>query len=263
MHISGSRGSKYNLVIMGDGFTAAPADRALFDDVVDDTIMADFFSRDVHPEILNAINVYKIVLSSLQSGVTHMNCDNEISIAKNTALEYRYTGDWNCCWARGSANTGDLIDQAVANLIPEADGAIVVLNKSGSGGCAKGFHFVMTRSRPWSTVAHEFGHFFSGLADEYYCTTPGGSCQQYTGDEPSKINLTKQWLGVKWGVWIPPWRPALTQPAHVADDSQDVGVFTGATIGQTKYYADSIVPPWPPAWTTTHRHTSHRLHRHS
>jgi hypothetical protein len=244
VHRSGPSASKFNLVIMGDGFADNPTDQALFDDVVYNTIMADFFSRDIHPEILNAINLWKIDLYSIASGVTEMDCDGTITFFRNSALEYRYTGDWSCCWAKGSTNTGALIDQVIAGLLPEADGAIVVLNVAGSGGCNKGDHFVMTRTRPWSTVAHEFGHFFGNLADEYFCTTPGDACKAYDGDEPSRVNQTKAVTRsqIKWKEWIPAWRPVPTADAQVADNVQDIGLFVGSTISVTKYYAGIYKP---------------------
>jgi len=60
--------------------------------------MQDFLPKDVHPEILNGINIFRMNLCSADSGVTQVNSTGSVTTARNTALQYRYSGKWNRCW---------------------------------------------------------------------------------------------------------------------------------------------------------------------
>jgi hypothetical protein len=240
---AGSNGSKMNVAILGDGFADTPADQALYNNYVNDVIMEDFLSRDIHPEILNALNVFRVNTFSVESGVTQVNASGTVTDAKSTALEYRYSGVWDRCWMEGGPNSGTLIADTLADVCPQADIVFLVLNETDGGGCKSGNRFTVTLSSSWATVAHEFGHLFGKLGDEYGCTAT--SCSPlYTGAEPGSVNLTKvtNRNTVKWKQWIPSWRPVLTLAAHVSDTAQDVGIFQGAVIDNTRW-ADGLFRP--------------------
>ncbi len=239
----GSNGSKVNVAILGDGFADTASDQALFNNYVNDVIMGDFLSRDIHPEILNALNVFRVNTFSVDSGVTQVNAGGTVTVARSTALEYRYSGVWDRCWMEGGPNSSTLIAATLAAVCPQADIIFLVLNETDGGGCKSSNRFTVTLSSSWATVAHEFGHLFGKLGDEYGCTAT--SCSPlYTGAEPGNVNLTKitNRNNVKWKQWIPSWRPVITMASHVADDSQDVGIFQGAVISNTRW-ANGIFRP--------------------
>jgi hypothetical protein len=240
---AGSNGSKINIAILGDGFQDDASDQALYNDYVNNVIMEDFLNRDMHPEILNAINIFRVNTYSVDSGVTQVNSSGTVTTAKSTALEYRYSGVWARCWMEGGPNSGALIADVLADVCPQADIVFLVLNETSGGGCKSGNRFTVTLSSSWSTVSHEFGHLFGKLGDEYGCNA--SSCSPlYTGAEPGSVNLTKvtNRNNVKWKQWIPSWRPVLTLASHVADSAQDVGIFQGAVKDNTRW-ADGIFRP--------------------
>ncbi len=243
MRRAGSNGSKVNIAIIGDGFQDSSADQTLFNEYVQEVIMEDFLSRDIHPEILNAINVFRVNTYSVDSGVTQVNASGTVTTSRSTALEYRYSGEWDRCWMEGGPNTDARIASTLASVCPQADIVFVVLNELSGGGCKSGNRFTVTLTSGWATVSHEFGHLFGKLGDEYGCSAT--SCSPlYTGSEPGSVNLTKvtNRNNVKWKQWIPSWRPVLTLASHVADTSQDVGIFQGAVKNNTRW-ADGIFRP--------------------
>ncbi|TVR52916.1 MAG: hypothetical protein EA425_04185 [Puniceicoccaceae bacterium] len=244
LHRSGSPSNKINVAIIGDGFQNTTADQALFNDYVNDVIMDMMRTRDVHPEIMNSMNIYRINTHSVDSGVTQVNASGTVTVSRNTALGYRYSGVWARCWMERGPNTVARIDGILDHLCPQADQVWVVLNQTGQGGCRRGQEFAVTRTRPWSTVAHELGHLFADLADEYQCNQGSEGCGVYSDSEPSRINQTANTNRntLKWRRWVPSTRPIPTTAAQVADTTQDVGLFPGSTISSNQWWTGIYRP---------------------
>jgi hypothetical protein len=241
VHKSGRPGRKYNLVVMGDGFQDTPTDQALFNNYVHHVILQQWLTNDIHPEILNAMNIYRVNTFSEDSGVTRVDANGRVTLRRDTALGFRYSGEWSRCWTEG----GDGVMLAATLAVPEVDQAIVVLNEtSGGGGCTRGNYFTITLADDWATSAHEFGHLFGDLGDEYFCAAGSMRCFIYSGDEPGRINLTQRTDRdrLKWGEWIPATRPVPTMPTAISDSTQDVGLFPGATRSSRKYWRGIFRP---------------------
>lgn len=233
---AGPRGTRYNLVVMGDGFGSSDADVLGFYVTAYQKMIDEMMNTDIHTEIAPAFNIFFLQTFSVHSGVTTVDEDGDILVPRNTALDYRYSGIWSRCWMEGGPATAERIDALIADYIPEADGVIVMLNVDTGGGCNKGTHLAVTKGTSSATWMHEFGHNFGLLGDNYSCNT-SNPCLTYTNAEPSQVNLTTVSTSpaVKWNEWIPPWRPTPTESNQVADVSQDVGIFEGATAGTTRY----------------------------
>jgi len=246
LHRSGSNASKYNLVIIGDGFDDSDADQQAFNDYVENTIINQWLTRDIHPEVLNAINIFRVNTFSNESGITRVNSNGTVTSSVDSALEYRYSGDWNRCWMEPGPNSGDLINAAINSVLNGADGIAIVLNTSNGGGCRRGSQLAVTLASSANTFAHEFGHLFGGLGDEYQCTQGSNGCGSYTGSEPGAVNLTTvtNRNNVKWKRWIPSWRPVPTAQANTASNSQDAGIFPGAVTSLTRYWNGIFRPSW-------------------
>ena len=240
MHRSGSNGSKINITIFGDGFDASDADQQLFDDYVDDVIMDGLLNEGIHPEILNALNVVKINTFSTDSGVTQVDSSGDITTSRRTALDTEYSGEWDRCWMEDGPGFSLMFNTIKLIYAPQTDISIIVMNQTGRGGCAVGgTRFYVTRTRPWRTFAHEFGHAPGGLGDEYDC---GG--EDYTGSEPGSPNLTANITRstLKWRQWVPSWRSLPTTAAQVSHDTEDVGLFAGGIQSMTSY-TDGLYHP--------------------
>lgn len=246
LHRSGTNGSKWNVVIVAEGFNNSAGDQQQFNDYAEDVILDMFQRRDIHPEILNGINIFRINTFSQDSGVTQVNSSGNVTTSRRTALDYRYSGLWNRCWMESGPQTGALLNNIVNNLAPQADSIVVVLNEPGFGGCAGGNRVAVTRSASWRVVGHEFGHSPGGLADEYQCSQGADSCGCYAGGEPGASNLTTNINRntLEWRRWVPAWRPIPTTGAHVSNTSQDSGVFAGGTIGQNQWWNCIYRPSW-------------------
>jgi hypothetical protein len=254
LHNSGPRSQKFNFVIIGDGFQNTTADQNAFNNYVNNVVMTQLFDEDIHPEILNAMNVFRINTFSQDSGVTQVNASGNVTTARNTALLFRYSGVWSRCWMELTPTSvfplvfGSeiLLSSFINHHVPEADMIAVVLNETSGGGCARSSHFAVTLGSGWGTFAHEFGHNPGGLGDEYQCNQGSAGCGSYTGSKPGAPNLdnTTSRSNVKWSQWIPSWRPVPTAQANIADTQQDVGIFAGATIGSGQWWTGIYRPSW-------------------
>jgi hypothetical protein len=235
LHRSGSNAAKFNVAIMGDGFRDTAGDQDAYNNYVRDTIMDTLQTRDIHPAVLNGMNIFRINTYSVESGITLVNSAGTVTTTRSTALEYRFSGNWNRCWMEPGPNSQALIDAVLDDVCPQADFVVLVLNTTSFGGCAGGNRFTVTRGAGWNVVAHEFGHRPGTLGDEYTCGS--GACGCYSGSEPGAPNLTAVTAraSLKWNTWVPSWRPLPTTAAHIADNSQDVGLFAGATIGSGQW----------------------------
>lgn len=202
---SGSSGAKKDLVIIGDGFTAAQ--QGQFNTFVRDYVMNGVFAHDLYREDENAFNIYRVNANSVDAGVTQVDSTGAITTARNTAFDYHYSGIWARCWMEAGPNTWTRINSALNTLVPGWDYVFIVLNEPGWGGCGGGNALAVTMSgggAGWSTGAHEMGHMVGGLCDEYRTDTT-----TYTGPEPGCANMTiGTTLGtMKWRDFVNPASP--------------------------------------------------------
>lgn len=236
---SGSPGSKKNLVIVGDGFQASEQND--FNNFVDTYVMEGVFENGVLREIENAFNIYRINLDSTDSGVTQIDSDGDVTDSKDTALGYQYSGDWDRCWMEPGPDSTSTLNDILDHAVPEWDYVFIVLNESSGGGCRRGNTAAVTNNNPngWATGNHELAHMVGNLGDEYF-----GDDNSYSGGEPSSVNLTKQTSrsSIKWNEWIHPGTSIPTECSDVSDNTGDVGLFEGATIGTTRYDNDLYRP---------------------
>ncbi len=243
---SGASGSKVNIAVLGDGF-ADGADQITYNDKVNDLLFNGLFKNDYYFEDIQAFNVHRVNLISVDSGVgtkTYNNGTLLNTVTKNTALGYYYSGSWSHCWLEGGANTGMLVNNALTKWVPDHDLVLILLNNPGFGGCGGGGFAMLPLGITWDTIAHEFGHGLGGFCDEYCATDT-----KYTGSEPgcvdNTINTNRATL--KWGRFVDLATPVPTGVGKCADytqapkpanwdDNQSVGLFEGAgTVNQGIY----------------------------
>ena len=176
----------------------------------------------------------------------------QVTNVVNTPLNYRYSGTINRCWMEPSP--GNPVAPFVSGLVPGNDLTIVVLNVGTPGvmgaamgvpsGCNRGDHFGVPvaidpngdgdSSDDWIVVAHEAGHLFGKLCDEYI----NGAGVAYNRDlnldgvrdEFSCANLsaTSARAAIKWAQWIDPKTtlPTVFNPMTMTA-SGTVGAFVG------------------------------------
>jgi len=230
---NGPNGEKYNLVIVGDGFQAG-ADQTTYDNFVRDVVVRDLFDEDragAYREIMGAFNIFRVNANSVQSGVTTVDANGNVTNNVNTFFGYRFSGDWNRCWMEPGPNTNATLTNTLNNLVPGWNYAFVILNTASFGGCRRGNQLAITRGGTWTVAAHEMGHMIGDLGDQYT------GANNYAGAEPGAVNLTIETdrKKIKWRQWIDP-NTAVPTPAGFGGDAvEDVGLFEGATLGNTSY----------------------------
>jgi len=190
---AGPPGTKRNVVVLGDGFTAA--DQSTYNQWVDTILIRGVFGHDYYSEDASAYNIYRVNLESVDSGVSTRTYDEKGTVdpsddtvasetIRNTALGMIFNGSWSHCWLEYGTNTESLLQAAINKWVPDANEILVVLNNPGYGGCGGGGRAHVPMGVDWTVIAHEFGHGIGGFADEYSVTG------NYTGGEQGWINLT-------------------------------------------------------------------------
>lgn len=252
---SGTPGTKIDLAIIGDGFAAG--DQTLYNQHVENVVLRDLFRRrrDYFYEDAQAFNIYRVNLISNDSGVTRHIYDadgNRTGVEnRDTALDTIFTGVWERCWIENGPNTISRLNAALSTWVPDWNFVLIVLNNPGFGGCARGNKLYVTRGVGWDVIAHEFGHGFGSLADEY--CRPGS----HSGGEPGAVNVTSNTdrATLKWRRFVRPSTPVPTgvnpSPGNGActmynqgtrptgwDSALDAGVFEGG-----QYKDDGLYRP--------------------
>jgi hypothetical protein len=252
LRLAGPPGVKRDLVVMGDGFTAA--DQPVFNNYVQNVLLEGVFGRDYFSEDASAFNIYRINLESVDSGVSQRTWDLkgtadtsddtiQSDTSRNTALGMIFSGQWSHCWMEYGTNTDQRINDAIDTWVPDADNVLVVLNESGFGGCGGGGRAHVTLGVGWDVIAHEFGHGIGGFSDEY------SDHGNYTGGEKGWINLTTitDRGTTKWRQFIAPATPLPTGVGAAANYNQgtrpaswssnfDAGLFEGGGTLNTGIY---------------------------
>ncbi len=237
---NGPNAEKYNLVIVGDGFTAG-ADQTTYDNFVRDVVVRDLFDENrngAYREVMGAFNIFRVNADSAQTGITTVDANGNVTNTVNTFFGYRFSGDWNRCWMEPGPNTNTTITNTLNNLVPGWNYAFVILNTTSFGGCRRGNQLAITRGGTWTVAAHEMGHMIGDLGDEYTGTNT------YTGTEPGAVNLTinTDRNTLKWRQWVNPNTKIPTATNFGGDAVEDVGLFAGATLGNMSYNAGIFRP---------------------
>jgi hypothetical protein len=233
---SGPNGSKRNLVIIGDGFTAA--NQAGYDTFVTNTVIRGVFNEsisgtdDFYPIAMNAFNIFRVNANSQQSGITTVDSNGMVTNAVNTFLGFRYSGVWGRCWMEPGPNSNTTLNNTLNQLVPGWDYAFIILNTTSGGGCRRGNTLAITMGSGATTAMHEMGHMVGNLGDEYTGTA------NFTGTDPGIINMTTATTRatLKWNTFVNPSTPIPTNAgAFTGSTSDDAGLFAGATFGGTRY----------------------------
>lgn len=240
---SGPNGSKLNLVIIGDGFTANGQNS--YDTFVTNTVMQGVFNEsitgrdDLYPATMNAFNIFRVNADSAQSGITTVDANGNVTNAVNTFLGYRFSGVWNRCWMEPGPNSNTTLNSTLNNLVPGWNYAFIIVNTASFGGCRRGNTLAITMGSAASTGMHEMGHMVGNLADEYTGTA------NYTAGEPGTVNLTinTNRNTLKWNTFVDPATAIPTNAAgFTGSTSDDAGLFAGGTTGGTRFQSGIFRP---------------------
>lgn len=157
---SGNPHSKVDLVILGEGYTFEEIDKFSSDL---QKFTNTFFSQEPYKSYKSNFNVYGVLKPSEETGVD----EPRAGIYKNTALSCTF----NSMGSERYLLTED--NKAIHDLaahVPYDAIYIMVNHKRYGGGGIYNFFCTFTTDNQFDDYLflHEFGHSFSGLADEYY-----------------------------------------------------------------------------------------------
>ncbi|MFQ5430703.1 MAG: M64 family metallopeptidase [Phycisphaerae bacterium] len=235
--VSGSPTTKYDIVFLGDGFTASEQDQ--FNWKVTQAVNA-LWNLEPYASHMCAFNIWRVNVVSNESGVDKPG--KYPAIYRDTALDCTYgnpldpvnptpyrlitsKSPWKCYEAAGKA--------------PAYDAVFVLVNDPEWGGASGGLTYSSIHPDFHQIITHELGHKIGGLADEYHYyydkTDPPST---YTGWEPTEPNVTTKTLlaEIKWNDLILPGTPLPTTLGNATEN--DLGLWEGA-----KYHDYGIYRP--------------------
>ncbi len=196
IHTSGSTFNNINVVIMGDGYTAAEQSKF----ITDATSVKDYLlAQKPYSQYVNYMNVTAVKVVSLESGAKHPNntpecpSDHPASNPNNYfGSTFDYAGIHRLLYVTSQAAVYDVL---AANT-PDYDIVYVLVNTPFYGGGGGNFGVGSTNASANEVALHELGHSFGGLADEYYYGGP------YVFGESPNRTLESDPLLVKWKNWV-------------------------------------------------------------
>lgn len=195
---NGNPDKHLNLVIMGDGYTAAEQD-AFLDKA--QSISDYLFSIVPWSNYKNYFNVFAIKVISNESGVKHANtasdCNDYFTEVSNPDNYFGTKFDGFGIHRLTIVSSNARVANVLAHSFPNYDLVFIVGNTNQYGGSG-GNYAVFTADEASSEIAaHEIGHTFGRLADEYYAG------DQYFQEKPNMTQQTDPNL-IKWRNWLTP-----------------------------------------------------------
>jgi hypothetical protein len=191
----GSSMNRVDLVILGDGYTAAEISSGKWAQDAE-TFVQGVFAQQPYAAYQFYFNVHRVDVASAQSGADH-----PPSVFRDTAFDATY----NC------ANIERLIcvnfskvQTALVDSVPSPaarDIVLVIVNDTEYGGSGGSISVASTNAAAVELILHEQGHTFGLLADEYGGPPPP-ECNNSV--EPAAVNATQQTTRslIKWNHWI-------------------------------------------------------------
>ncbi|UOX90097.1 M64 family metallopeptidase [Amycolatopsis sp. FBCC-B4732] len=235
VQVTGPVSQRFNLVVLGDGYTAAEQPK-FFADV--QRHVSTLWSLEPFKSYRSYFNVFAVSIASPESGV---DCDPSLDAPKkNTPLDMGFWGGCNAQSVQRLLTVDDAAAQRYADLVPgtgPANRQILALGNSSTYGGAGGSYATASGGNALSALIspHELGHSLGGLDDEYdyYArNVPGGA---YEGGEPDSVHhtlLTEKQLRDQHAKW---WR-WLGEPS---ESGGSIGRFEGGLYTQTGVWRPS------------------------
>ena len=181
-HHSGDPHTKVDVVIIGDGYTEE--DRPKFEADLQ-RFTNTFFSVAPYKDQQDKFNVYGILKPSEESG-----CDEpRANIFKSTSANSSFNalGSERYLMTEDNKSLHDLASHAPYDSI-----YLMVNHSRYGGGGIYNQYGTFTADNQWANYVfiHEFGHSFTGLADEYYTSKVEYNDYYPRGIEPMEPNIT-------------------------------------------------------------------------
>ncbi len=234
IQVTGDPAKRFNLIIMGDGYTESQLSAFAADT---DQQLNVMWSIEPYKSYRNYFNVYRVDIVSGESGI---GCDPDLASGKkNTPLSMAFWGGCSASSVQRLITMSNTAANKYANMVAGTSSAnrqILALANSGTYGGAGGTYATSSGHNSMSALIapHEIGHSLGGLQDEYTYYSRGVEGGPYTGGEPSSAHhtlLAEQQMKDQQKKW---WR-WLGEPSEA-----------GGTIGRYEgglYYSSKVWRP--------------------
>ncbi|MCJ0826574.1 IgA Peptidase M64 [Luteimonas sp. 50] len=202
----GDPATKVDLLLLGDGYTAAQMDKFR----ADARRLADrLFSVSPFKERAADFNVWALALPVPEAGISRPSTG--IHHASATGARYDIFGS-----ERYILTLDNRAFRELAQYAPYEFVEIMVNNQTYGGGGIFGQFSTVAADNDWAdyVFVHEFGHHFAGLADEYYTSPVAYAAGERPTVEPWEPNVTALLDPgkLKWKDQVSPVAPAQAVP---------------------------------------------------
>lgn len=190
IQVTGPTASRFNIVVLGDGYTAAELPK--FRQQLDKHLNV-LWSIEPFKSYRSYINVYAVEIPSPESGV---DCDPGLDAPRrDTPLHMGFWGGCNPNSVQRLLTVSASAATAYADLVPDttpANRQLLAIGNSDTYGGAGGTYATASGGNALSALItpHELGHSLGGLQDEYDYFQRGQRGAPYTGAEPGSIHHT-------------------------------------------------------------------------
>lgn len=179
---NGPAGNKVDLAIIAEGYTADQTEKVKQDL---EHFSSVFFELQPYKKHKSDFNIYGVFKPSAQAG-----CDEPThNVYKNTSAgaTFNSLGSPRYLLTEDNKSLRD-----IAGHVPYDAILIMVNHKRYGGGGIYNFYLTFTTDNNWRDYVfiHEFGHSFTGLADEYYSSATAYESFYPEGLEPVEANIT-------------------------------------------------------------------------
>lgn len=232
---SAPRNRAFNIVLLGDGFTAAQ--QASFNTACSAFVTA-LTTTVPFGDLSPAINVFRVNVASTDSGADDPVAAGGTGATARTYFDASFGG--NGIRRLLLVNNSTVLTAAAAQ-IPEFTVAIVVVNSTIYGGAGGSVGTYSLAGGATEIAIHELGHTAFGLADEYPYYAGGDETghDHHPASEPSEPNVTvnsnRSTLKWRWAVAAATAIPTMSNPDCSKVDGRPspvpagtVGLFEGA-----------------------------------
>jgi hypothetical protein len=215
-----------DIVFVGDGFRTS--ERSQFFATAAATAER-LLASEPYVQVRGLFRTHALFVASADSGADHPSRGRSADTAFDTS--YDFAGI-----ARLAVANPQKVLAVVAEALPDADLAVVIVNDPEYGGSGGVVPVASVHAEAVHILRHELGHALAGLADEYDMPQP----QYPSGDAEPNVASLPHLHPPKWQTWIRPETMVPTPISLAHADHEPVGAYEGA-----RYQAVGMFRPAP------------------